>query len=111
MWQGLPLAGQWLMAPTHLRRLIMIFRCLIEHTIFVYTMSVRNITFSADENKIDRAREVARGEHKTLNDAFREWLDWYASRNINREEVEALFKKLKYVNAGRKFTRDEMNER
>ena len=81
------------------------------YTAFVYTIFVRNITFSADENNIDRAREVARSEHKTLNDAFREWLDWYASRNINREEVEALFEKLKYVNAGRKFTRDEMNER
>jgi hypothetical protein len=84
---------------------------LLVYTILVYTVVVRNITFSADENKIDRAREVARSEHKTLNDAFREWLDWYASRNINREEVEALFEKLKYVNAGRKFTRDEMNER
>src|ERR1700745_1472031 len=87
------------------------FRIITFYTILVYTILVRNITFSADENKIDRAREVARGEHKTLNDAFREWLDWYASRSINREEVEALFKKLKYVNARRKFTRDEMNER
>jgi hypothetical protein len=46
---------------------------------------MKNITFSADEIKIELAREVARSEHKTLNDAFRD--------------------------AGRKFTRDEMNER
>ena len=39
---------------------------------------MKNITFSADENKIELAREVARSEHKTLNDAFRDWLDWYA---------------------------------
>lgn len=77
----------------------------------MYTTSVRNITFSADPDAIDRAREVARSEHKTLNDAFREWLDWYASRAVSRQEIEALFEKLKYVNAGRKFTRDEMNER
>jgi hypothetical protein len=72
---------------------------------------VRNITFSADERKIDRAREVARTEHKTLNDAFREWLDWYSSRTVTRAQLEELFERLKYADAGRKFTRDEMNER
>lgn len=77
----------------------------------MYTTFVRNITFSADEAAIDRAREVARSEHKTLNDVFREWLEWYASRTVTRQEIEALFEKLKYVNAGRKFTREEMNER
>jgi hypothetical protein len=81
------------------------------NTILVYTIIVRNITFSADETAIERAREVARSEHKTLNDAFREWLYWYASRTITREQIEGLFEKLRYVNAGRKFTRDEMNER
>ena len=72
---------------------------------------MKNITFSADENKIDKAREVARSEHKTLNDAFRDWLDWYGSRNVTAARIEALFEKLQHVNAGRKFTRDEMNER
>ncbi len=72
---------------------------------------MKNITFSADENKIQLAREVARIEHKTLNDAFRYWLDWYASRRVSRAEIEALFERLKYVDAGRKFTREEMNER
>lgn len=77
----------------------------------MYTAFVRNITLSADESAIERAREVARSENKTLNDAFREWLDWYASRSSTREEIRALFEKLKYADAGRKFTRDEMNER
>jgi len=72
---------------------------------------MKNITFSADGNKIELAREVARSEHRTLNDAFREWLNWYASRKVSRSEIKALFEKLKYVDAGRKFTRDEMNER
>ncbi len=72
---------------------------------------MKNITFSADEKKIEMAREVARTEHKTLNDAFRDWLDWYGSRTITAARIEALFEKLKHVNAGRKFTRDEMNER
>ena len=81
------------------------------YTIIVYTVIVRNITFSADEATIERAREVARSEHKTLNDAFREWLQWYASRAVKRREIEALFEKLKYADAGRKFTREEMNGR
>ena len=77
----------------------------------MYTIFVRNITFSADEVSIERAREVARSEHKTLNDAFREWLNWYASRSITRQEIRDLFDRLKYADAGRKFTREEMNER
>ena len=72
---------------------------------------MKNTTFSADENKIELAREVARSEQRTLNDAFRDWLDWYASRRVSRAEIEALFEKLNYADAGRKFTRDEMNER
>lgn len=72
---------------------------------------MKNITFSAEEIKIQLAREVARSEQKTLNDAFRDWLDWYASRKVSRAEIEALFEKLKYADAGRRFTRDEMNER
>jgi len=75
------------------------------------TKVMKKITFSANEDKIELAREVARSEHKTLNDAFRDWLDWYGSRRVSREQIEALYERLKYVNAGRKFTREEMNER
>jgi hypothetical protein len=72
---------------------------------------MKNITFSAKDVAIARAREVARQENKTLNDAFREWLEWYGSRDLRRAEVEALFDKLNYADAGRKFSREEMNER
>jgi hypothetical protein len=79
---------------------------------------VQTVTFSADESVIEQARRVARSENRTLDDAFREWLDSYASRitavasrRQTLENVEALFRRLKYVDAGRKFTRDEMNER
>jgi hypothetical protein len=80
-------------------------------TIYVYTTFVRNITFSADETAIERAREVARREHKTLNDAFREWLVQYGSRSVSAEEIKELYRSFRHVRAGRKFTRDEMNER
>jgi predicted transcriptional regulator len=72
---------------------------------------MKNITLSADDKKIELARAVAREENRTLNDAFREWLDWYGSRRVTRQQIEALYERLKYVNAGRKFTREEMNER
>jgi hypothetical protein len=45
---------------------------------------MRDITFGADESTIERAREVARHENRTLDEAFREWLEWYASRNVCR---------------------------
>lgn len=77
----------------------------------MYTTVVRNITFSADEAAIDRARELARNEHKTLNDGFREWLVQSGSRVVSASEIEELYRSLRHVNAGRKFTRDEMNER
>jgi hypothetical protein len=72
---------------------------------------MKNITLSADEQVIEQAREVARSQHKTLNQAFREWLQSYARPNDALEQYEALKKTLGYVRAGRKFTREEMNER
>jgi len=72
---------------------------------------MKNITFSADETKIALARQVARSENRTLNDAFREWLEQYASRRVRAEDIRELYRSLRHVNAGRKFTRQEMNER
>jgi len=72
---------------------------------------MKNITLSADEQLIDQARRIAQSQHKTLNQAFREWLESYARPNNALEQYEALMKDLKYVRAGRKFTREEMNER
>ncbi|HLX86603.1 MAG TPA: hypothetical protein VKR59_22080 [Terriglobales bacterium] len=72
---------------------------------------MKNITLSAEENQIELGRETAREENRTLNDAFREWLEWYISRRVTRRQVDTLYEKLRYVDAGRKFTREEMNER
>ena len=72
---------------------------------------MKNITLSADDQLIEQARQVARSQHKTLNQVFREWLQSYARPNNALEEYEALRKRLGYVRAGRKFTREEMNER
>ena len=41
---------------------------------------MKNVTLSADDDLIEQARLVARSQHTTLNAAFREWLQQYASR-------------------------------
>lgn len=72
---------------------------------------MRNVTLSADEHLIDRAREVAREQQRTLNDAFREWLAQFTGANSDHESYDELMKRFKFMHAGRRFTRDEMNER
>lgn len=77
----------------------------------MYTVLVKNITLSADPDLIEKARQVAKSEHKTLNAAFREWLASYASRRGDVEAHRALMERLKHINANGPYTRDEMNER
>jgi hypothetical protein len=72
---------------------------------------MKNITLSADEHLIEQARLIAQAQHKTLNAAFREWLEAYTSRTGTGREFEALMRRLSHVRAGRHFSRDEMNER
>lgn len=72
---------------------------------------MKNITLSADNELIEQARIVARAQRKTLNEAFRDWLREFTAQSGNVQQVEALMKRLSHVKAGRRFTRDEMNER
>jgi hypothetical protein len=76
-------------------------------------MQVKNITLSADEHLIEAARTRAQAEHTTLNEQFRKWLAEYARRENSADTALALIKELqrKARTGGRKFTRDEMNER
>jgi hypothetical protein len=74
---------------------------------------MRNITLSADERDIEAARERARLEQTTLNEAFRQWLADYAGRTRRVEDAMRLLDEMRtYVRTGgRKFTREELNER
>ncbi len=72
---------------------------------------LKNITLSAEEALIARAREQAAREKRSLNLAFREWLQRYAAQERAAESYDELMKRLGYARAGRKFTREEMNER
>lgn len=73
---------------------------------------MKNITLSAPEGLISQARKRAAAKGTTLNQEFRDWL---ASQTIDNEErllrYQRLMKQLSHVDAGRHFTREEMNER
>ncbi len=78
---------------------------------------LKNITFSADETLIREARRQAALQNTTLNQLFREWLERYVvqqdseARQQAIARYDALMRRLAHVNAGRKFTREELNER
>ena len=72
---------------------------------------MKNVTLSAEESLIEQARLVAKSQHRTLNMAFREWLEQFTARAGSVQEYDALMRRLQHVNSGRRFTRDEMNER
>ena len=74
---------------------------------------MKNVTLSADEHLIESARETARAQNTTLNQAFREWLEIYTRPVSPAERYEALMRRIHEsgAKAGRTFTREEMNER
>lgn len=73
---------------------------------------MKNITFSAEEKLIDAARERARQENTTLNEAFRRWLADYAHRREQVLEHDNVVRELRgQFRVGRKLSREEMNER
>ncbi len=72
---------------------------------------IKNITLSDEEAVIEQARRRASEEGKTLNELFRAWLASYVSRPESVNEYRDLMKRLTHVKPGRKFSRDEANER
>jgi predicted transcriptional regulator len=72
---------------------------------------MKNITLNADEDLIERARTIARGQRRTLNEAFREWLAQFTQSAGDAQCFDALMSSLQQVKAGRHFSREEMNER
>jgi hypothetical protein len=72
---------------------------------------LKNITLSADRQLIQLAREKAAKENSTLNAQFRAWLERYVSTDRKFIDYDALMDQLTYGQPGKKFSRDEMNER
>lgn len=81
------------------------------HTKIVYTRFVKNITLTADDDLIERARLRAAKEKTTLNSAFREWLARYAGAETGGQEYGELMKHFSHVRSGQRFSRDEFNRR
>ncbi|HUA93322.1 MAG TPA: hypothetical protein VL991_12190 [Terracidiphilus sp.] len=72
---------------------------------------MKNITLSADEDLIEKARTVAHAQRRTLNAAFRDWLAQFAASEGDAQSFDALMRRMRHVDAGRHFTREELNER
>lgn len=77
---------------------------------------MRNITLSANEQLIDSARAKAHQNKTTLNAEFRKWLEQYTNSDadIKRrvQNYRELMSELSGISTdGKKFSRDEMNER
>ena len=78
---------------------------------------LKNITLSADEALIREARRQAALQNTTLNVLFREWLERFVAQHdedVRQQLVkryDELMQQLSHVDAGRKFTREELNER
>ncbi|MCP4294445.1 MAG: hypothetical protein GY786_02435 [Proteobacteria bacterium] len=72
---------------------------------------LKNITLSADEHLIHKARKKAESNHTTLNSMFRQWLEKYSRLGNNSNDYEILMEKLSYAKPSQHYTREEMNER
>lgn len=72
---------------------------------------LKNITLSAEEVLIEKARDKARRERTTLNATFRQWLDQYVSRGLKTADLDSFMASLSYARPGKKFSRNELNER
>jgi hypothetical protein len=72
---------------------------------------LRNIIVSADDDLIRNAQENATREQTTLNELFNVWLWEYVNAESRASQFDALMQSIEYVQPGRSFSRDEMNER
>jgi hypothetical protein len=72
---------------------------------------MKNITLTADEHLIERARAIAKAQRTTLNEAFRQWLTQFTGSTGDERSFDSLMHSLGHIDAGRHYSRDEMNER
>lgn len=74
---------------------------------------LRNITLSADDQLIEFARKKATASQSTLNVEFRKWLASYVNlqNDVAVTRFREVMQQLNAVDAGRTFSRDELNQR
>ncbi|MCY3973847.1 MAG: hypothetical protein OXF52_06585 [Candidatus Dadabacteria bacterium] len=87
---------------------------------------MKTITLNIDDRLVETARRIAADEHTTLEAKVREWLEGYAQKREQAKSGEGATQRMtrgelavatarelrkKHPTGGRKFTREEMNER
>lgn len=72
---------------------------------------MKNVTFRIQEDMLRKAREKAGKEKKSLNNLVNQWLKNYSGVQDETFDVGKYLDRIKGVKIGRKFTREEMNER
>ena len=72
---------------------------------------LKNITLSAEERLIAQARDEAGRRGTTLNAAFRQWLSAFVEQERTAQGYQDLMSRLDYARPGRRFTREELDER
>ena len=77
----------------------------------LFLCNMKNVTLSADEGLIEKARACALERKSTLNALFRLWLSDLVKQREAEERLKELDLRLGYVRSGGNFTRDQMNER
>lgn len=65
----------------------------------------------ADEERIEKARLMAKQRRRSLNQEFRDWLVRYTRQTASVSEFDALLEQLAHVRSGGPYSRDAMNER
>ncbi|OFW57016.1 MAG: hypothetical protein A2133_08500 [Actinobacteria bacterium RBG_16_64_13] len=72
---------------------------------------LKNITLSADDRLIARAREEAEQRGTTLNAEFRLWLAAFVEQERAAQGYQQFMTRMDYVRPGRRFTREQLNAR
>ena len=77
------------------------------------TMRLKRITLCVDVEMLKAVRRRAAAEGTSLDALFRRWLAEYVGRERQADRAMAAIRELRETTntGGRKFTRDEMNER
>ena len=70
-----------------------------------------NVTVRAEDTLLERAKERARKENKTLDGLFNEWLHRYTQNGnaVSAKGFDDFMERVRYANPGRIFSREEMN--
>ena len=92
---------------------IPIVTCRIDAALFWCKLlnMMKEITVSVEDAVLQQARRRAAAENTTINELVHAWLERYVAQPGAADQYLELMESLRHVEAGRKYTREEMNER